>query len=192
MTDLIYFSPQKGKKSKKAFRIISFSLYYSNRISFIYFADDVRTTVDIINLVTLIAMKRRTFLNLAGSAMLYSMLPPMRLLAKGLTRESVNGVPHVFFLPGEVEQIRKNALLPLLKPYLDYWSGLNPDDVRKTITKVTQTKELIRDFAHSLSAVQQQAVLYLVTGQPIHKEFVELRHKNGDGSSQMGLFPGSE
>ena len=106
--------------------------------------------------------------------MLYSVLPPVRLLAKNFTGETVNGIPRLFFLPGEVEQIKMHARLPLLKPYLDYWSGTNPDDVRKTITKVAQTNELIRDFAHSLSAVQQQALLYLVTGKPIHKEFVEL------------------
>lgn len=119
-------------------------------------------------------MKRRTFLNLAGSAMLYSVLPPMRLLAKTISREYVNGIPRIFFLKGDIERIKRNARGPFLKPYFDTWADMKPDKVRETITKVAKTHELVHDWASTLVAVQKQSVLYLVTGNPVHKQLVEL------------------
>jgi hypothetical protein len=76
----------------------------------------------------------------------------------------------LFFDDAEIERIRRNAGDPFLRPTFEAWRDVGADEVKKTITKVIDTGDLLYDWGAGIEAIYRQAMLTLLTDADKHRD----------------------
>lgn len=118
-------------------------------------------------------MDRRTYLQLTGSTALLAFANPGRLFS-ALQSDAGTVPPRLFFLPTDVERIRRNCTSGSLADSYRAWVDLDPETAAEEVTRVLDTGNLLSDFSVTLRTMQKASLAYLVEDDATMGELAEL------------------
>ncbi len=111
-------------------------------------------------------MKRRTLLQISGSALMWSLLPPLPKIFGKPSTAGVAGTSHLFFSDADLPRIRANRNTPLLRDYYQECVNLNLKEQRDFLRQLPHTRNLIRDLPKAHDILWRNSVVYLMEDDP--------------------------